>query len=351
MAVVQESIKNAFDIVIGFDDLIQGDKPLRILPKTKIAKDPNPMIYAERWKDSSQLYMDVGDGMKAYLKILLSILDPSKSIILIDEPEAFLHPPQRRNLGALIARLARDNAKQIFVATHDSEFMRGVISSTNDVKVLNLRNDLKSRQVVDVQLEDFVTLTNDTPSLLNERILNSFFYDKSVLTENESDRVFYEYAAAHYHYLDQQDVNFIGLFGIDSTIDVMKKMREIGINAVSIVDIDFLLDRQYPTFLKSEDTKNAHHNFKQYFNNQCYDRKQLKKSGLKYLKDIDHRAYHLLEEVIDKYAQVGIYIVPVGELESWAQTSKNNLTDLIQYITEKRRTKLYRFLKNVLRVS
>ena len=40
-----------------------------------------------------------GDGMKSYAGILFEAVVANLDITLIDEPEAFLHPPQMRRLG------------------------------------------------------------------------------------------------------------------------------------------------------------------------------------------------------------------------------------------------------------
>src|SRR6185437_9656623 len=46
-----------------------------------------------------------GDGMKSFLGIALALFTADYPIILIDEPEAFLHPPQAYLLGRVLAQL------------------------------------------------------------------------------------------------------------------------------------------------------------------------------------------------------------------------------------------------------
>lgn len=43
-----------------------------------------------------------GDGMRSYVGVLLHTSVGRESILLIDEPEAFLHPPQARQLGTML---------------------------------------------------------------------------------------------------------------------------------------------------------------------------------------------------------------------------------------------------------
>ena len=47
---------------------------------------------------------DQGDGMRSFASILLDTFTSDYPITLIDEPEAFLHPPQARILGKMLAK-------------------------------------------------------------------------------------------------------------------------------------------------------------------------------------------------------------------------------------------------------
>ncbi|MFD2257886.1 AAA family ATPase [Luteolibacter algae] len=77
-----------------------------------------------------------GDGMKSYAGILFEAVVSNKNITLIDEPEAFLHPPQMRRLGET---LAQEVDGQLFVATHSSEIMRGFLEGTKgNVRILRI---------------------------------------------------------------------------------------------------------------------------------------------------------------------------------------------------------------------
>lgn len=94
--VIHDNIKAVFRISVGFDNLIQGNKSLRIMPTEKIMGAPNSVMAANEWAEKSLTISSQGHGLRAYLKLALSILQKHGSIIFIDEPEAFLHPPQRR---------------------------------------------------------------------------------------------------------------------------------------------------------------------------------------------------------------------------------------------------------------
>src|SRR5581483_10518213 len=60
------------------------------------------------------LVAEQGDGFRAFVHVLLKTLVRPTPIVLVDEPEAFLHPPQARLLGRYLAELTPAPC-QIFV--------------------------------------------------------------------------------------------------------------------------------------------------------------------------------------------------------------------------------------------
>ena len=60
--------------------------------------------------------------------ILLASECASFLVLLIDEPEAFLHPPQARRLAAALARTAKSLGRQVILATHSTDIIQGALS-------------------------------------------------------------------------------------------------------------------------------------------------------------------------------------------------------------------------------
>ena len=58
-----------------------------------------------------------GDGMRSFVGVLLSAFIFNQKILFIDEPEAFLHPPQARLLGKMLAKNTPSD-KQFILTTH-----------------------------------------------------------------------------------------------------------------------------------------------------------------------------------------------------------------------------------------
>lgn len=69
-----------------------------------------------------------GDGIRSFGGALVALACTSRPIIMIDEPEAFLHPPQAYLMGRAIAQWKNEGA-QIFVATHSAEVLQGMVGA------------------------------------------------------------------------------------------------------------------------------------------------------------------------------------------------------------------------------
>lgn len=240
-AKVASHIKEVFGFEIAFDDLQQGQKDIRIT--TQHPPKNNKFTQEELldfWNENSVLLSAQGDGIKAYLKIIYGLFNPSKSLILIDEPEVFLHPPQRRSLGRFIAQNA-DSGKQIFIATHDSEFLRGILASPNKVgiKIFHLSN-INNRRSLSAKMQTKLTVSRS----LYEMILNAYFNKITILCEGEDDRLIYQYASEIYLPSDSIDTSFVGLNGKSDVIKHFEIIQQLGLNVACILDIDALYSNE-----------------------------------------------------------------------------------------------------------
>ena len=62
---------------------------------------------------SENMLDDQGDGIKSFVSTFLSLNHKENDILLLDEPEAFLHPPLARQLGEMIGE-SNDEERIIF---------------------------------------------------------------------------------------------------------------------------------------------------------------------------------------------------------------------------------------------
>jgi len=77
-------------------------------------------------------------GLKSYIGICLTLLLGRHPVILIDEPEMCLHPPQAHALGRFIGKYGVSSDHTTFVATHSSHVLRGVIEEKEKLEIIRL---------------------------------------------------------------------------------------------------------------------------------------------------------------------------------------------------------------------
>jgi AAA15 family ATPase/GTPase len=351
---IRDNIREVYKLDIDFDNIPQGLKALRIINKKINKRLTNHFALSNEWNSKSIYLESVGHGIRAYLKLVFSLLDPTSRIVLIDEPETFIHPPQRRALGKFIAKLARQENKQLFIATHDAEFIRGILSSAEEkVKVIRLHKEDKKHfyRAIDTA-EISQLLKQNTSILLSERILNSLFYKKTILCENENDRLIYEEAAARYHQDKFHDVNFIGFAGHSETIKFYNRLKDLQIHSAAIVDIDYLRTGSFPASISDDtlksDFENLQTKLKSFFNKGTPAYGQFKARGLKLFLTKQYKSeYSLISKIINSLSKHDIYVVPAGELESWV--GSNDLGLAIKAIRAKKKvSQLSAFMKKVL---
>ncbi len=358
---IQINIKEIFGIDVGFDNFPQGNHSLRILPKTEIKKTSNLIEAATQWKNESLPIKDQGHGIRAYLKLVFSLLQPNKSIILIDEPEAFLHPPQCRAIGSLIASLSIDEKKQVFIATHNPDILRGVLTSrSSNIKIFYLRRDEDNFDYSILEANEIRNFIQSKSRLVEEDILSSFFHKKTVLCEAPDDRLIYDrliydYASSLYFNNIHQNVNFVGLNGKGAVQSVFDKLNEIWLSVSAIVDIDFIIDGRFPSSINNtalkQEFRDIQHEVKEQISNEEIDKTKFKANGLKYLKNKNPALFTKTEGLLTRLSNKNFFVVPVGEVESWTKDNIKgniNIQSQLDVLEKKRKVKLIKFLNDVL---
>ena len=95
-------------------------------------------------EDGQRLYLeDLSDGAKTIFAVgAISSLMGSPSILLLEEPEAHMHPAAQRELCALLNESAK-LGRQVIVSTHNAEFAKLLLdeSSGLEVAIFHLERD------------------------------------------------------------------------------------------------------------------------------------------------------------------------------------------------------------------
>ena len=179
-------------------------------------------------------------------------------------------------------------------------------------------------------------------------MLSSFFYQITILCEDENDRVFYENASARYFWNLFQNVNFIGFNGRGRAMQMFEYLRSLNLDVRLVVDIDFLIDSRLPNTITDPTIKSDYEALRKNLNaivsSDKNFRDSFKKKGVDYFKTSDPTMHSEVLRLIGILQKKGVYIVEVGELESWTNIKKNDLTKALEIIEQKILRKLRKFI-------
>lgn len=131
-----------------------------------------------------------GDGMRSFAGILFDTFTSQKTITMIDEPEAFLHPPQARLLGRMLVK-NKPNDRQFFISTHSEDFLKGLLDANSDyVKIVRINRESNVNHIRILENEGVRLLWKDS-ILRYSNILSGLFHSKVVICESDTDCRFY----------------------------------------------------------------------------------------------------------------------------------------------------------------
>lgn len=324
---VRRIIHDAFGSYFIVDPTNLGQLRLRLSsrPPNEDIEECGIHKAAREFHASATLIEEASDGVKAFTGIVTEIIAGDPAVLLIDEPEAFLHPSLAFNLGKEIALTSSESEKRIFVSTHSPNFVMGCIQSGAPVNIVRLtyRSGVPTARVLSNQ--DILRLMRN-PLLRSTGVISGLFYEFVIVTESDADRAFYqEINERLLRYKPDMGINnclFSNAQNKQTVKTIIKPLRELGIPAVGLVDVDILKDggQVWSGFLESSFIPELEHqslaNLRSAIKQKFDDLKQdMKRSGgVELLSDGDKEAANNL---FDKLAEYGVFVVRKGELESW----------------------------------
>ena len=263
---------------------------------------------------------EFSDGIRAYLGILAAALCSEYQVILIDEPEAFLHPPLQRALGQELASLRKERSGLLIAATHSADFLMGCIQSRVPVNIVRLTYDASVATAMLLPREELAELCRN-PLIRSSRFFTGLFHHAVVVCEGESDRVFYEEVLRRIgaSQLRASDILTLNGLGKATIARLVGPLRRLGIPAAAVVDLDIVKEADLSQLLRSalvpadivtalSSLKRA---VKEAFDAGNFDPK---------LVGVEVLAPDKLEtarRMISDAAEYVVFIVEVGPLENW----------------------------------
>ncbi|MCH7501661.1 MAG: AAA family ATPase [Nitrospinae bacterium] len=324
---VRRIIFDAFGIYFVIDPTSLGRFRLRLASRPPSTKMEECGIHEEaiKYHKDALLIDQASDGVKAFTGMIMEIIAGDPAVLLIDEPEAFLHPSLSFKLGKEIALASLGSEKRLFVSTHSSNFVMGCIQSGAPVNIVRLtyRDNIATARIL--PSPDLLRLMRN-PLLRSTGVMAGLFYEFVVVTESDTDRAFYQE-------INERLLLFKPEFGIPNCLflnaqnkqtvrTIIKPLRDLGIPAAGIVDIDILKEggSVWTDFLKSgfipeldwHSLATSRSAINKKFKSSGKDMK--KDGGINLLKTNDQEAGNNL---FDRLSEYGLFAVRKGELESW----------------------------------
>lgn len=315
-----------------------------------------------------------GDGLKSYVATCVALLLGRRPICIVDEPEMCLHPPQARNLGMFIGRYGSSTETATFVATHSSEILRGAIQTGQDIQIIRLikkNGNFVGHLVPSEVLSEAVK----KPTVRAESVLDGIFAQSVLIVEADGDRLVYQTVLETLVEELRVDVHFTTVGGVGGIGDTCKLYRTLNIPIGVIADLDLINDpdrlkrileemtttenalllsknartilneiRKQPPNISPQEFSDELKLLKSVPDNWDADQdveisrsliklarqldrmRKLKRGGISAMED---PIKSMLEKLLTDLGKVGVFLVPVGELEGWLQSenvsvSKNN---------------------------
>lgn len=273
----------------------------------------------------ASLVSEASDGVKAFIGMLSTLIAGAPKVTLIDEPEAFLHPALCSRLGKDLVSIGATSAGQLILATHSASLLMGCVQGGAAVDIVRLTYDY-SNATARLLGNDKLTHLMRNPLLRSVGVLNALFYSAVVVTEADADRAFYQ--EINERLLANKDPRgidgclFLNAQNKQTVWDIVKPLRELGIPAAGVVDIDVVKDGGAVwsnllegAFFPSPSHAGLHSDrdsAKKAFDRTGRDMKR--DGGIDLLVDPDLEA---CKDLFDRLEQHGVFVVRRGEIERW----------------------------------
>lgn len=203
---------------------------------------PPPSVELLREYSELATVQQQGDGVRSFVGLLLQVLVPRFAVTLIDEPEAFLHPPQASLLARYLVEMAHKSS-QLVIATHSQDVVQGVLNAGTGKPVQIVRLTRKpgaAARPTFLSPNDVIALSRNT-FMQNSNALNGLFHDGVILGEADADCHYYRAVVAEqYRESRLPDIIFTQVAGKARVAGVAANLRTIGVPVASILDFDIL---------------------------------------------------------------------------------------------------------------
>lgn len=182
-----------------------------------------------------------GMGVTGFLSLAITLALGQEPIVLLDEPDAHLHPPQAYKAGKFVAE--RGARSQVFVVTHSLDFLHGIIDSGQNVTIVRLdRDETNTGRAAVLPAESLRSTWRDT-AVRYSGALAGLMHRGVVLCEGDGDCRYYEVTL---DYLTDgeppHDLRFVHAGGKAGVKKLARALADMSVPVSCCFDFDFLRD-------------------------------------------------------------------------------------------------------------
>lgn len=336
---ISETVKRLFHKDIALDNTTSRQVVIPVVSEDFSSyrnshDSPEKLTYME----NATLLRNEGDGFRSYVTILLTVMGASKPILLVDEPEAFLHPTYAMELGKQLGTmLAESSALQnAFISTHSSYFLQGILdSAASDLSLIRLkRNGGKSTFNI-LDKDKIETLKNRSD--YSPQYIDALFSKKAILVEAPRDAIIYSAICDKITEIDNPI--FVSTNGKDAFKGVKQFYTASGLPCRCICDFDIINDHdKFKNLMKAfsvdlevrQRALNAADELKKTYRDLAIEKVSDKKDIASLIKerykkdvfiDIPDSLRQDCRNSLHDLIRFGIYVLTTGELESLFEDS------------------------------
>jgi ABC-type polar amino acid transport system ATPase subunit len=319
---IRTIIHDAFDLYFVIDPTSMQRLRVRMSPRRPASVDEEKSLdtLGIEFHGQASPIEEFSDGVKAYTGLVAAIFSGNFKIILIDETEAFLHPPLVRKLGKVLTQAAAERDANTFCSTHSSDFVMGCVQSGSPVNIVRLtyqRGAATARILSGIELQQLMR----DPLLRSTGVLDALFHQGTIVCEADRDRAFYEEINERLLAINEgvRDSLFINATNKQTIRRIIAPLRRMGIPAAGIIDLDILKEGDLTKLLQAAYVpEKLVYNWgmlkKQVFDEFDKQSVDIKKQGIA---GLDEPTREVANNLIASCAEYGVFILPVGEIERW----------------------------------
>jgi energy-coupling factor transporter ATP-binding protein EcfA2 len=319
---IRQVIADALGLFFTIDPTDGSHYRIRMSERAPLdpAEEKSPDERARAFHGRAHDIAQMSDGVRAFTGMTAAVMSADYRVMLVDEPEAFLHPPLTRKLGKRLTELAAERGASLLAATHSPDFVMGSIQSGKRVNIVRLTWRAGVASACLLAAEKLQTMMRD-PLLRSTGVLGALFHEGAIVCEGDADRVFYaevneRLLAARARGAD--GCVFLNAQNKQTIRRIVRPLREMGIPAVAVVDLDIfkgkddfreLMRAGFVPAVFWEPWEERRKRIHQELRTEDY-----KQGGIHKLpREVRAHADALLAGL----REYGLFVVPVGELECW----------------------------------